>query len=254
GDAQLLHEIVHGDDQTTVTTQGGQVKSVAKVGSFMRTSLERVLLSKPTDVVTVAGLPPILRQQLMASGVRVHVFEIHQLADFPAQILALGTALESAERAKVWADRFKREIVDFKLVVKPIAEKSKIPSPAAANSFLLLVSLQPPYVATPVSWLSELFEKVGFRNGLRDAGLGIAGANEFAQISLEALLKARSDLWITFSDDSSADEGLRKKAQALFNKGKREKPPRVEVFGADVFNRPGPRLLDAFRGLKELLH
>jgi len=31
GDAGLLHQIVHGDDQTTVTTQGGQVKSVANV-------------------------------------------------------------------------------------------------------------------------------------------------------------------------------------------------------------------------------
>ena len=40
GDAQLLHEIVHGDDQTTVTTEGGQVKSVANVIHGVQTQLD----------------------------------------------------------------------------------------------------------------------------------------------------------------------------------------------------------------------
>jgi iron complex transport system substrate-binding protein len=229
-----------------------QVKSVAKVGSFMRTSLERVLLSKPTDVVTVAGLPSILRQQLMASGVRVHVFEIHQLADFPTQIVGLGKVLDATDRAKVWAESFRTEILEFKVGERPTTDKSKTLSAAPGKSVLLLVSLQPPYVATPASWLSELFEKAGFRNGMRDSASSFKGANDFAQISLESLLKSRSDLWVTFSDQSSADEGLRQRARVMFKRGKLEKPPRVEVLSADLFNRPGPRLLEAFRRLKEL--
>ena len=38
GDAQLLHQIVHGGDQTTVVTEGGPVKTVAHV--IRQTSLE----------------------------------------------------------------------------------------------------------------------------------------------------------------------------------------------------------------------
>jgi iron complex transport system substrate-binding protein len=229
-----------------------QVKSVSKVGSFMRTSLERVLLSKPTDVVTVAGLPSILRQQLMASGVRVHVFEIHQLADFPTQIVGLGKVLDATDRANVWAERFRTEIVEFNVGERHTTDKSKTLSAVPGKSVLLLVSLQPPYVATPASWLSELFEKAGFRNVMRDSASSFKGANEFAQISLESLLKSRSDLWVTFSDQSSGDEALRQRARVMFKRGKLEKPPRVEVLSADLFNRPGPRLLEAFRRLKEL--
>ena len=40
GDAQLLHEIVHGDDQTTVTTESGQVKSVSNVIHGVQTQLD----------------------------------------------------------------------------------------------------------------------------------------------------------------------------------------------------------------------
>ena len=38
GDAQLLHQIVHGGDQMTVATEGGPVKTVAHV--IRQTSLE----------------------------------------------------------------------------------------------------------------------------------------------------------------------------------------------------------------------
>ena len=42
-DTQLLHDIVHGDDTTVVTTEGGQVKSSAKTVKDMEQAVQAVL-------------------------------------------------------------------------------------------------------------------------------------------------------------------------------------------------------------------
>ncbi|MFZ9521780.1 MAG: ABC transporter substrate-binding protein [Silvanigrellaceae bacterium] len=231
-----------------------RVGVVSKVGSFMRTSIERVLLNKPTDVVTVDGLPSTLRGQLVANGVRVHVFAVQRLADFPAQILSLGEALGAAEQGKIWADRFKSVMVESWPTVnasgKAASRTSRI-SPVV-KSFLIFVALQPPYVAAPESWLSELFERHGHRNGMRELPSISQGKSSFVQMSLEAVFKTKSDLWVTFSERAADNESIRKRAATLMSRGRIEKPPRIEILSADLFHRPGPRLLEAFQQVGRL--
>ena len=50
-DTELLHNIVHGDDKTVITTEGGEVKSPAK----LITDIEQTIQSKLTDLDKTAN-------------------------------------------------------------------------------------------------------------------------------------------------------------------------------------------------------
>jgi ABC-type Fe3+-hydroxamate transport system substrate-binding protein len=214
-----------------------EVGKIAKIGSFMRTSVEQVLLKHPTDVVAVEGLPQILIQKLSARGARVHLLKINRLSDFSQQVLLLGQALGADEIAKQWAEKFK--ILNAPADVRPSAKK-----------VMLVVALQPLYVATPRSWLSELFERAGFQNALR--GLPSFPSDvDFASLALESALSVRSDQWILFSEEQAAHARLEAQAMKLIERIQVRPRPELRILSADLFTRPGPRVLQALQMIQE---
>lgn len=215
---------------------------IAKIGSFMQTSVESVLMKKPTHVVTVDGMPVHLSKKLTMQGIRVHVLSVRRLGDFPDQILKLGEELGVRSQAVGWADKLR------KTFVQQISPDGKAKDRGNA---LLLVSSQPMYVATPESWLSELFALNGWRNALKSVHRSSAASADFQKISIESALASGAKRWVLFADVTHADRKAVESARRIFPN--KELPSGIElvVYPADVFTRPGPRLLSAFAMLGE---
>lgn len=226
-----------------------QVQQLPKVGAFMRTSVEQLLSKNPTDVVAVDGLPSILKRQLESKKIRVHIFSIKQLSDFSPQILRLGRAFGASKKAKIWADKFSREFVSNQSSFQVSVSQPNVKS--FGGNVFLVVSIQPLYVATPISWLSELFERAGYRNVVRDLSSTAQFKMEFEKISLEAALSARADEWVTFSEDVSKSSLQQEKLSRLIGPRTPKANARFTVYPADVFTRPGPRLIEAWGRLRE---
>lgn len=223
------------------------VKTLAKVGSFMRTSVEQVLIRKPTDVVAVDGLPASLSQQFTARGIRVHVFSVQKLEDFPREIRKLGEALGAKSRADVWAEKFEK-LMKRKSLPTDSADGQ---GPGRPTSFLMLVSLQPLFVASHHSWLSELFEHSGMVNATRQLNQIDANSGQFLRLSRESVLSLRVDQWISFADAAGDTELLRERVVDWRSRSSVKKDLSIRIFPADVFTRPGPRLIYASQQLQD---
>jgi ABC-type hemin transport system substrate-binding protein len=237
-----------------VTEQCDTPPSMAKlpkVGSFMRTSVEQVLLRKPTDVVAVEGLPATLIRQLESRKIRVHIFRVSRISDFSAQIMSLGHAFGAQEKAQIWAERFNkiaRSLIDLSAGA---ASKTVILRPPP-TSVLLVVSVSPLFVATPKSWLSELFESTGYRNALRNVSASASENADFVRVSTESALAAGVNEWVIFNDGGALENKLQEdKLARIVRTAQQSLKPRIRVFPADMFTRPGPRLLEAWALLNE---
>lgn len=219
-----------------------EAAKVAKTGSFMQTSVETVLMKKPTHVVAVDGIPVNLSKRLTDQGIRVHVLSVRRLNDFPEQIVKLGEELGVRAEASGWADKMRKAFV-----------RQKTPSGKAQErgSVLLLISPKPIYVASPESWLSDLFALAGWKNALRNTRGTAAVGTEFQKISIEGALASGAKRWVLFADSTHADKKVSESVAQIFPNKKIPAGIELVVFPADVFTRPGPRLLSALAMLGE---
>lgn len=210
-----------------------------KVGSFMRTSLERIYALKATDVVTVDGLPEVMRRGLMSAGIRIHVFKPQRLVDFPSEIFALSGQFRATARGAVWRDKFLSEI-------QRLQEKR----PGLKNiphNVAFFISVDPVYLVGRRTWLSDLFALKGYTNGFAYEQEN----NPFPRVSLESLAKLDVREWIGFAQQQSDLNVMNNRLLELQKKLGKGSAIKVSMYSADQFLRPGPRLLDALRELGE---
>lgn len=76
-DVEIAHEIIHGDENTSVTTEGGPVDSFAKVLARVRTQV--------SDALQAAG-GIVMRKYDFASALKVHVQHDLNTRDFEEKI------------------------------------------------------------------------------------------------------------------------------------------------------------------------
>ncbi|MEY3903062.1 MAG: hypothetical protein RL189_2368, partial [Pseudomonadota bacterium] len=219
-----------------------EATKIEKTGSFMQTSVESVLMKKPTHVVAVDGIPVNLSKRLVEQGIRVHVLSVRRIGDFPEQILKLGEELGARAQAADWADKMRKAFVP---------QKTNSARAKVHGSALLLVSPKPMYVASPESWLSDLFALAGWKNALVNVRGFTSGGAEFQKISIESALSAGARRWVLFADSRQAEKEVSQSVGQIFPNRKIPAGIELVIFPADVFTRPGPRLLSALATLGE---
>lgn len=218
------------------------VSLIEKVGPFMRTNVESVLMKKPTDVVAVNGIPGSLSVKFKSQGIRVHIFSVRRLADIPLEIEKLGTALGAPAKAKEWSEKMASAFAVSNRAQQPRKDVRK---------FLLVVSMQPLFVASEKSWMSDLFELSGMQNAMRDLGRAAQTDSEFVRISQEIALKVDAERWVMFSDKMMHESQIRSQAQQFLLKKRGQNLDALKIYPADILTRPGPRLIDALRLIEE---
>jgi ABC-type hemin transport system substrate-binding protein len=215
-----------------------EAKSHAKVGSFMSTSVERVLALRATDVVATQRLPAIISAKLRRADVRVHVFEPKRLQDFPLQIEALAKAFQVEEKGRELSGQFRA--LFGKMPQVAMGEKNSM------KRSLVFVSAHPIYLASSGSWLSDLFHAAGFANALSSTTV------DFPRVSFESLAELTADHWFVFRGSQKKDKASDEEYERLKKKlGARFAKTRIVPLPSDIFQRPGPRLVDAYRVLQK---
>jgi iron complex transport system substrate-binding protein len=193
-----------------------EARSLPKVGSYMSTSVERILSLNATDVVSTQTLPTLLMKKLDRARVRVHVFEPRRLTEFPIKI-----------------DRHAKEKANL-----------------TRKSALIFVSAQPVFVAAPQTWLSDLFELAGYSNSFPAALSTVA----FPRVSIESLARIQTDYWFVFSDRPRDEPEFLMSYERLKKKlGEGVVKTRTVALPSDLFQRPGPRLREAYQLLQKEL-
>ncbi len=213
-----------------------------KVGAFMNVSVERILALNATDVVSTHRLPAILKNKLERARIRVHVFAPSRLADFPLEIQRLGARLNARRRGTELAHEFSKSL--------GLEQLKQVPNRAAGKSSLIFVSAQPVFVVASRTWMSDLFELAGYSNSFSAA----EGSAAFPRVSVESLARIQADHWFVFSDASRNKHELLSPYERLTKQlGKVASKHRLVVLPADIFQRPGPRLKEAYRWLQKEL-
>jgi len=216
------------------------IRNRQKVGSYMRASFERILALRATDVVTADALPEILRRRLEAAGVRVHVFAPQRFDDFPMRIRELGVALGVPQAAESWSEKFR--------AAAQLSSQEVLKSKIKPRRSLMFVSVDPVYLVGHSQWLSDLFKLSGFENAFTDA----RARDAFPRVSLEVLAQIDAQIWFGFGESEPMKASQRNRLLLLSQRFSRRWQPDIRVVSADVFQRPGPRLLEALAQLRSL--
>ncbi len=214
------------------------VRAKEKVGSFLQSSLEKILALRATDVVVVDGIPTVMRHKLESAGMRVHLFNPQRLVDFPDRIFLLGQALGASQKAREWSERFRVAIDGTKRLFVD-SKKSK-------RRALIFIGTDPIYLVGPALWLSDLFSTVGVENALYSNQTD----SFYPRVSLEGISKVDATLWIGFAEGEKPSDVVRSKLRNLNERIGKRSVAEVKVFSENLFQRPGPRLLEALQRLR----
>jgi iron complex transport system substrate-binding protein len=215
-----------------------QIRNKPKMGSYLRASVERIFAARATDVVVADALPEVMRRRFEKSGVRVHVFAPQRLDDFPMRIRELGNALGAPHAAEQWSGK-------FRLAIEGARRDFANPKRASRRA-LMFVSVDPVFVVGHTQWLSDVFRLSGFENAFSDPRVTYA----FPRLSFEVLAKLNADIWFGFGSGENLGGSQQAKLAEMGRRISRSVKPEIRILSADLFQRPGPRLLDAMAQLK----
>lgn len=217
-----------------------RVLSIPKVGTFMSPSVERIFALGATDVVTTNPLPSAFVKRLKLAKIRVHVFAPVRLADFDDDIVRLAKNLNVEARGVELAREFASVFKAGKL--------SKSVARFPGKGFLIFVSSKPVFVAADETWLSDVFESAGYFNAFQKATY----SGPFPRVSVESLALLESDFWFVFFDQGTDSRQVVSGYEHLKSiLGSRFAKTRIVPLPADIFQRPGPRLVEAHRWLRK---
>jgi ABC-type hemin transport system substrate-binding protein len=196
-----------------------QVKQLPKVGG-MQPDIEKIVALKPTLVIaSTEGNHPNLAPALKAVNIPLLLLKTDRVADVPAALRQLGGADAAS-----------------KLEQDLSAQKRTRDQP---KRVLFAVWTDPLYVAGRETFTDDLYALAGAQNAIEVKG--------WPQYSLESLVKHPPDL-LLYPRGSVSKEQI----DALLKRAAGIKPQVIPV-DDDIFQRPGPRVVDAARALNEIL-
>ena len=213
------------------------VANLPKLGRDLSLDVVEVKALKPDLVLSSRTLPghdDIVRG-LEAEGLPVLVCEPLTLDDVFEDIRRIAAALNVAERGET--------LVAKMLDDMPIVERGERPS--------ILIEWWPKPVIAPTqdSWASDLIERAGGRNPWRTL------PGKSAPLDREQILEGAPDIvvmsWCGVSVDNYRSEIVRRREG--WDQVPAIREDRIHPITEAFLGRPGPRLVDGYRALRQLI-
>lgn len=206
------------------------VNTKPTIGGMSNPSLEAIVAMRPDMVLlTDNGNPHEIERRLRKLGIRTHVFRAKRLADLPAEIRALGTALDVAAGADRSAGRIEN-------VIRRYAEKARSSAGRTRRKVLLVVHPDPLIVAGPGTAMDDVLKLFGLHN------IAATAKTEYPRYSLEAVILQSPDIIII---GKGHDENMAQSRRLLkkLNRVEAVRQERVYYIDDPLF-RLGPRITD----------
>jgi iron complex transport system substrate-binding protein len=222
--------------------QAPELAHLPSLGGGLDPNLEAVMALRPDLVVVTpdSDLRATVRR-LEALGIPVFSGRSGTVEDLRRLAENLGAVLggESMARADAFLDSLRVGLAALE------RRADTLPRP----SVLYLVWHDPPMAAGPGSYLDDLVRAAGGRSTFDDQ------PTAWPTVSVEEILRRDPDWVVLAEGDAAAGERLRWiQAAPGWRDLRAVREGRVAVVEADLFNRPGPRILEAARTLAGILH
>jgi iron complex transport system substrate-binding protein len=216
-----------------------EVGNLPSVGGGLDPSLEVLVAQEPSLVIAWAEAgPSSLRSQLAPVGIAVFGLRTQDTSDTFRAIIRVGHLVGRDAAAFELASRLRGELAAIR------ASVADRPHP----SVVYLVENDPPMIAGPGTFITQIIGVAGGRTAFPDV------AALWPQVSLEEIVNRQPDVLI-LPELASLSSFVERMTDAA---GWRELPAvrnrRVVLMPPELMSRPGPRIAEAARMLRDRLH
>lgn len=229
---------------TTFCEYPAAAKSKPKIGTYSEPSTEAILRARPDLVIIEADR--LWRSDLPVPRQRVLEIQNRGLRDVFSSIDAIAKAAGVPERGTRLNARIRADL-----------ERERLSLPTAKQrSVLMLLERHPDSLigmtaVGPGTYLEELMQWIGARNMLADA------PTPYPQVSMETILRRNPDVIIDRQDMGKPEGEASARLAALWIpypgiSAVRHK--RLRIVRDDAYFRPGPRVAEVARKLRELVY
>ena len=218
-----------------------ELQHLPSVGGGLDPSLEALLAHRPDLVIAweAAGGTP-LRHRLETLGIPVFGVRTQDTTDVLANVRRLGQLTGRDRAADALAARIRAGLDSVRVSVEGR------PRPTVFYA----VNLDPPMDAGPNTFIAQLIEVAGGRLAFSDAGTDSRRLSP--QLSLEEIIRRQPEV-VILPVEGNPEAAL----AALRGPGWRELEAvqcgRVALVDAELLNRPGPRIAEAARALRDAI-
>jgi iron complex transport system substrate-binding protein len=222
-----------------------EATKLPRVGALLNPDTERILSMRP-DLVIVYGTQTELKRGLERAMISYYSYEHRAMPDIMATIRALGMRIGFAPQANALAASMEQALAGVRTAV------AGRPRPRTMLVFERdQTSLQNIYASGGYGFLADLLEIAGGDNVFGDI------RQQSVQATTEMILARRPDVIIElrYGDGAKTRDSARDlRAWDALGSVPAVRTKRIAVLIGDQFVVPGPRIVDAARGLGRALH
>jgi iron complex transport system substrate-binding protein len=216
--------------------RGPGLDTLPSVGGGLSPSLERIAALRPDLVIGWETHKPQVRERLRELGIPVFAVRTEDTTDVFRTVRSLGRLTGRAAAADSLSARLRAELDAVR------ASVAGLPRPTV----FFVVWNDPPMTAGPGTFISQVIGVAGGANVFADA------AQPWPTVSMEEVVRRQPDAVVLPTGESGSPKtdvrapGWRE-LKALRGRG-------PILLPADLVNRPGPRIGEAARALRDALH
>lgn len=221
---------------TTLCDYPDSAKTIEKVGDLLTVNLEKIISLNPDLIfITVEGNSKSDYDKLIDLGFSVFVSNPRNFNGIKKTVRDIGKIFKVENRSenfiKNWDER-------LKIVKENVKTENK-------KSVLFLISINPIFTIGKNSFINEIINSAGLINIAEDLELN------YPMFNREEVIKRNPDYIILMSDN--ADLSSLTEIYPEWKILKAVKNKNIFTVNADIFSRPGPRIIDAVEQLNTIV-
>ncbi len=211
--------------------------SKPKVGGFFNPSIEKIFALNPDVVFVARGTPLTTINKLKSLGINVFVSDPHNINDIYDLILAVGKITGNVEESVKLVSAMKSE---EKKILKSV---SRIPINKRKKVYVEIWN-NPEMSVGKNTFIDSLIKEAGGINITESA------KGNWPVMNNEAIIKANPDVIILLYKGNVNEV----KSRPGWNTISAVKNNRIFIENPDIFERPGPRIIEALKILFDILY
>ena len=224
----------------TAFDEDPRLETLPSLGDALTPSVEWLVFQQPDLVIAWPDRQTrTIVERLEASGIPVYASRTETIEDVRRSTMHIGVLLG----LETVADSLLGEIDGAIAAVREKVRRRGHPKVA------YFIGLDPPMAAGPGTFIDEMIGIAGGTNAFSDA------SSSWPPVSLEEAVMRQPDVVIIAAGNMTRDSVLaRLRARPGWRALQAVRQGRVHVVDPSLFNRPGPRLMDAIPQLADLMH
>jgi len=216
-----------------------EAKTISQVGSYVNLNLEKIIALKPDLCIAIKdGNPKAVVMRLELLKIPVYAVDPRDLESVMETFLEIGRLINASEKAAVVVQQMRGRITNVRALTGTTNDVPKV---------FYQIGITPIVSAGTNTFIHELIEMAGGRNLAK-------GPVPYPRSSKEKVVSLMPDVFII---TSMAGEDVHEKARAQWqqwNHVPAVKNNRIHFVNSNVFDRPGPRLVDGLEILVKIIH